>query len=203
MPYLQGTYALRPGQDKALRRIGIVFQERIPDESTKPLRLPGDPVADAPAPAPAAPLECATPASLRVVAGPARPPQRDSDDSQQRDASPSGRSALPEAEAQPRKGPAAPSAALRAAAAHAAAAMRAEGLLGDILAGVSQALVGPAPAALVAETETSALGTRDAEVERVLAVLDKVSRAGARRGAAAVCSATATTDRKLHADMLG
>lgn len=45
---LQGTYLLRRGQDKILRRIGTVLMETLPDERHLPLRLPGDPASIAP-----------------------------------------------------------------------------------------------------------------------------------------------------------
>lgn len=41
---LQDAYSLRRGQDKVLRRIGVVFNESIPDRSSERLHLPGDPV---------------------------------------------------------------------------------------------------------------------------------------------------------------
>lgn len=77
------------------------------------------------------------------------------------------------------KGPATPSEALRRAAAQAAAAMRERGLLGGILEGVSEQLVGPVPEAIVAEVDEVATDVRLAEVTRVLAVVAKAKRKGA------------------------
>ena len=167
---MQGAYALRSGQDKVLRRIGVVFQERIPDESLKPLRLPGDPTA-APTPAQPTAKRTASPQPQSPLVGQAEADRNEF--SELEDAV---------AEAKPHvKGPAVPSAGLRWAAAEAAAAMRAEGLFGDILRGVSATLVGPAPAAVVAEADGTAAGARNAEAERVLAVVDKAARIGAAR----------------------
>ena len=179
---LQGAYALREGQDKVLRRIGVVFQESIPDESSQPLRLPGDPVATPAAPSKEARAPVDTHAARVATAtgaGPARRPSSPPAGQLDAAASDQNRSSGSESPEPQVKGPAAPSAALRAAAADAAAAMRSEGLLGDILEGVPAQLVGPVPAALLAEAETSAEGTRDAEVSRIIAVLDKAKRAGA------------------------
>lgn len=154
-----------------MRRIGVVFQERIPDESLKPLRLPGDPTA-APTPAqPSAPQRTASLLPQSPVAGKAEAGADDSNELED---------AVVEAKLHV-KGPAVPSAGLRRAAAEAAAAMRAEGLFGDILRGVSATLVGPAPAAVVAEADGTAAGARNAEAERVLAVVDKAARIGAAR----------------------
>lgn len=160
---VQGTYALRQGQDKVLRRIGAVFQERIPDESNLPLRLPGDPSA-----APITPKANAKPAP-KPVNGAAIAPA-------------AAEEAEEEAEQQPRvKGPAMPSEALRQAAAGAAAAMRSQGLLDNIMEGVSGELVGPVPADVIAEADSAAANDREAQVERVLAVLAKHKRSGVAR----------------------
>lgn len=161
---VQGTYALRTGQDKVLRRIGTVFQERFPDESAQPLRLPGDPTS--------------------AAAVPAQPPAASAAAPSKRERSPGApqlaqRSASPEAPAPRTAGPAAPSEALRRAAAAAAAEMQERGLLGSILADVPAALVGPAPPAAVADADAASADTRQQEVERVMDVLAKSERAGA------------------------
>ena len=153
----QGTYALRQGQDKVLRRIGAVFQEKHADESHLALRLPGGPTSAAPAAAAAEPSP--PPDTSRAAAADA--PAEVSDDGAPRV-----------------KGPAMPSEALRRAAAGAAAAMRSQGLLDAILDGVSAALVGPVPEALLAEADGAAADERTAQVERILAVVAKHSRSG-------------------------
>lgn len=187
-----------------LRRIGVVFREAIPDESDRPLRLPGDPILEAAAPLPPARTGDGAPQiggaqaaadageaagaeaqPITMAAAPTLPLPGGESGSDDGDSSVAG--------AEPARtiGPAAPSAAVRDAAARAAAAMRDQGLLQDILEGAPEALVGPAPPEAVADADASAEGVRSAEVERVLAVLDKHLRAGARCSSASMCGGCA------------
>jgi hypothetical protein len=171
---LQGTYSLWPGQDKVLRRIGTIFEENIPDESSLPLRLPGDPATTAPTP-------------IRSAVGDMDVSPVQHHDADRAD-SPSSSPRLPDATGSPshslecvaprRMGPAAPSAALRQAAAAAAAEMADQGLLQSILERAPPTLVGPAPPAALADAEGTTLDARNQEVERVMSVLRKFDRAG-------------------------
>ena len=151
-----------------LRRIGTVFEERIPDESVQPLRLPGDPTLAAPTPAQAPPTASSAPSERER--SPNAPP-----------VAVAQRSVSLEEPAQRTAGPAAPSEALRRAAAAAAAEMQERGLLGSIMRDVSAAVVGPAPPAAVADAEAASADARQQEVERVLAVLAQSERAGTGR----------------------
>jgi hypothetical protein len=162
---LQGTFGLRQGQDKVLRRIGTVFQEHIPDESVQPLRLPSDPTSTLPTPSVTTPHSVATAAQPRLELSKQQP--------QQWEHTEAGAAEGPQV-----KGPAAPSDAIRRAAARAAVAMRERGLLGGILEGVSEQLVGPVPLAMVAEVEGAATDERLAEVTRILAIVAKAKQKG-------------------------
>lgn len=161
---LQDTYSLKHGQDKILRRISVVFNESIPDQSFERLRLPGDPVGKeaekfqhlrnrSPTPAQQEHLDpkrmgeehAASPELTRQAQAP--------------DDTPATRAV---------KFPAAAPKALLHAAAEAAAAMRAEGLLGDIASGLSAQSVGPVPPAEVLKEIDSVSGdVRVAEVMRI------------------------------------
>lgn len=168
-----GMYTLRVGQDKTLRRIGAVLMEQLPDESHRPLRLPGDPEPSAPPHRAAPPPSPPSPPSPRIAQAGTAPDVGT-------DAAPLIAAVVGPA-APRRVGPAMPSAALMDAAAEAAAAMREEGLLGHIMEGMATGVVGPAPpASWVAEAAALGQEPRAAEVARIISLLEDAARGGAR-----------------------
>lgn len=166
---LQGTYSLKAGQDKILRRIGVVFSERIPDQSNKRLRLPGDPDTP-PASPPVQPPDDAAPhthadngdRNLQSHPVDVEPALDESDGGDRLSSSPTNARKL---------GPAAAPEELLQAAADAAAAMRREGLLDDVMEGLDSDIMGPAPPPELVEQLTGAsTDTREKQVLRIMAL---------------------------------
>lgn len=161
MHELQDTYSLKRGQDKILRRIGVVFNEVIPDRSNERLRLPGDPTPQESKPY--AKSRTLTPVQdvhsvPHVVEKPYSTPNVVCEDELVEDTPLARKFKFPAAAPQE----------LLQAAAEAAAAMRAEGLLGDIVSGLSAETFGPVPPADVLKDLDAASGdVRAAEVIRV------------------------------------
>eukprot|EP00892_Ulva_mutabilis_P003197 jgi/Ulvmu1/12879/UM098_0067.1 len=171
------TYSLKRGQDKILRRIGVVFNESIPDQSSERLRLPGDPVPRELRQALQSPSpnriehELSDTQRLEDNAGPDHVLSGETLPGQTIEEIPSARTV---------KFPAAVPQDLLQAAAQAAAAMRDEGLIGDIVFGLSAESVGPIPPAdVLKEVEFVSRDVRAAEVMRVNALVARASDVGA------------------------
>lgn len=163
--HVQGTYSLREGQDKILRRIGVVFGERISSQRDKPLRLPGDP--DTP------------PASPQLRAGAHGVPEALGEDQSCTVATAVDQVLLNGGHAEERPaqartlGPAAQPQELLQAAADVAEEMKNEGLLGTLMESVNPEFVGPAPPSdLVNELTNASTDVRELEVRRIIALHD-------------------------------
>jgi hypothetical protein len=173
---MQGTYSLRDGQDKILRRIGVVFGENIPDHRDKTLRLPGDPVTPPSSPPVHSPQatkpnkrSCSSDRDLECAA---------IDEAAQSQGSDEDHETMQVAKAR-KLGPAAAPEELLQAAAEVAAAMKREGLLDVVAEGLSSDLVGPAPPPELFEQLTDAsTDVRETQVRRIMALQSGGKEAG-------------------------
>lgn len=147
-----------------MRRIGIVFSESIPDRSSDRLCLPGDPMLQQ-----KSEFEgekgCSPLPPREIISAP-----RSSGEECQSSPRTGAQLSQPDDTPATRKVmfPAAAPQELLQAAAEAAAAMRAEGLLGDIVAGLLAQSVGPAPPPdVLKELDTVSGDVRTAEAVRI------------------------------------
>lgn len=146
----------------------MVFSESIPDERNKPLRLPGDP-ATPPASPPVQPTDDAVPSSCEhasdqnLESHPLHSATESPGSVEGRENGKAGKGRI--------LGPAAAPEELLQAAAEAAAAMRREGLLDDVMEGMSSDVVGPAPPPELVEQLTGAsTDVREKQVKRIMAL---------------------------------
>ena len=154
-----------------------MFSEAIPDQRSKPLRLPGDPATPPPSP-PVKPTHTEA-VDMHESEGEGfleSHPVYAAEDSPDDGGDPET--------ARPRQGrtlgPAAAPEELLQAAAEAAAAMKREGLFDDVLEGLSAEVVGPAPPAELVEQLTGAsTDVREKQVKRIMSLTAGSQDAGA------------------------